>query len=217
MPAQRQITPRGLYAVTPEVPDREQLVSFAKRALAGGAVLLQYRDKQSDAAERLARATALRQICSAAGVPLIVNDSIEVALSVGAGGVHLGADDGEPAMARRRLGKNAIIGVSCYADLECAERALAAGADYVAFGAAFASPTKPNARPVSLPTIAEACRRFPARVAVIGGITAENAAPFVAAGVSLLAVITDLYRAPDLAARARQYQSLFTGSGHDHA
>ena len=217
MPVQRPFPIRGLYAVTPESVDRAQLLAFAKQALAGGAVLLQYRDKGADSAERLARAAELRQLCSAAGVPLIVNDAVDLALAVGADGVDQGADDGDPAAARSRLGDGAIVGVSCYASLERAERALAAGADYLAFGAAFASPTKPAAVPVSLPTIAEACRRFPARVAVIGGITAENAVPLVAAGVSLLAVITDLCAAPDLMARARQYQSLFTGSGHDHA
>ena len=203
--------------MTPEVADRARLMSFVEQVLAGGAVLLQYRDKRSDAAERLVLAGELQRICSAAGVPMIVNDSVDLALAVGAAGVHLGADDGDPAEARRRLGDDAIIGVSCYGSLEQAGRALVGGADYAAFGAAFASPTKPGAVPVSLPTIAEACRRFPARIAAIGGITVDNAGPLVAAGVSLLAVITDLSAAPDISSRARQYQSLFTGSNHAHA
>lgn len=209
--------PRGLYAISPETRDRSLLFAQAAQALAGGAVIFQYRDKISSAAEKLARAKALRDLCAVAQAPFIVNDSVELALATGADGVHLGAEDGSIEAARVRLGPGAIIGVSCYANLARADEAVAAGANYVAFGAAFPSATKPGAPQVSLPLIVEACRRLPVPVAAIGGITVDNAPLLVAAGVALLAVVNDLFSAPDISIRARQFSNLFTGSSHEHA
>jgi thiamine-phosphate pyrophosphorylase len=217
MPSETPIRLRGLYAVSPELAARVRLLAAAEQVLAGGAALFQYRDKCSAAAEKLVRAQALRRLCNAAGVPLIINDSVDLAAAVAADGVHLGAEDSEVAAARARLGPRAIIGVSCYASLARAEQAIAAGANYVAFGAAFPSASKPGAPPVSLPLIAEACRRLPVPVAAIGGITADNARVLVDVGVSLLAVINDVFSAPDVAARARQFMNLYTGSSHEHA
>jgi len=191
---------RGLYAITP--PD----LSGVEAALASGALCaLQYRAKDADALARRREAEALLARCRAHGVPLIVNDDLELALAIGADGVHLGRDDGDLAAARARL-PGRLLGASCYDQAELAERAVAAGADYVAFGSVFPSPTKPGAvraplalfgRPLGVPRVA------------IGGITLDNARQVIAAGADCVAVITDLFGAPDVGARARQYGRLF--------
>jgi thiamine-phosphate pyrophosphorylase len=147
------------------------------------------------------------RLCREFSVPVIVNDDVELALEVEADGVHLGRDDGDLAAARRRLGKR-LLGASCYNDLSLARAAVAAGADYVAFGSVFASTTKPAAVRAPLTLFKEASG-LGVPLAAIGGITLENAAALVAAGASLLAVISDLFDAPDIRARARQYGKLF--------
>jgi len=187
---------RGLYAITPEGPG---LVEKVRAALEGGIALLQYRRKSGTPAE----ADAVIQLGKEFGIPVIVNDDVELALR--ADGAHLGRDDGDLSAARKKL-KGKILGASCYDRLELARAAVAAGADYVAFGSVFASPTKPGAvrAPLSL---------FEHDLGVpkcaIGGITLENAPQLIAAGADLLAVITDLFDAPDISARARAYGKLF--------
>lgn len=191
---------RGLYAITPGDLGR------VAAALASGALCaLQYRSKSAHAAQRLREARMLAQLCRAQGVPLIVNDDVELALAVDAQGVHLGRDDAGIAAARARL-PGRLIGASCYDRLELAERAVAAGADYVAFGSVFASATKPGA--VRAPLALFAHDLGVPKVA-IGGITAENAAQLRAAGADAVAVIADLFEAPDVAARAREYAKVF--------
>jgi thiamine-phosphate pyrophosphorylase len=191
---------RGLYAITPEGPGLEAKV---RAALQGGVAALQYRRKKGDAAEAKRIAALAREF----GVPFIVNDSVEIALETDADGAHLGRDDGDLAQARERLGGR-ILGASCYGELGAARDAVAAGADYVAFGSVFPSATKPNAVRAPLSLFREA-RSLGVPLAAIGGITLENAPALVAAGADLLAVITDLFEAPDVAARARQYRKLF--------
>ncbi len=191
---------RGLYAITP--PD----LSRVEAALASGALCaLQYRAKDADAPRRLREARHLSRLCRAHGVPLIVNDDVELALAVDAAGVHLGRDDGDLAAARARL-PGRLLGASCYDRPELARRAVAAGADYVAFGSVFDSPTKPAA--VRAPLALFALDVGVPKVA-IGGITLDNAPRVLAAGADCLAVITDLFDAPDVAARAREYGRLF--------
>ncbi|HWI97770.1 MAG TPA: thiamine phosphate synthase [Burkholderiales bacterium] len=189
---------RGLYAVTPEVSDAVEKVRLA---LEGGVALLQYRRKRRD----LAEARAVAALARRHGVPLIVNDDVELALELDADGVHLGRDDGDLRTARRRLGGR-ILGASCYDDPELARRAVEAGADYVAFGSVFASTTKPAA--VRAP-FALFATRFGVPLCAIGGITLANAPQVIAAGADLLAVVSDLFDAPDIRARAGQYQGLF--------
>jgi thiamine-phosphate pyrophosphorylase len=191
---------RGLYAITPE--DISRVVD----AVASGALCaLQYRNKSAPAAQRIGEARALAQLCRRHGVPLIINDDLELALEVGAEGLHLGIEDGDLAAARARL-PGRILGASCYDRLELARRAVAAGADYVAFGSVFASPTKPGA--VRAPLALFGHDLGVAKVA-IGGITAENAPQLVAAGADAVAVLSDLFDAPDVAARAREYAKVF--------
>lgn len=202
---------RGLYAVTPDGLAAGTLLAQVDAALAGGVRWLQFRDKSADSGQRLALATALQARCAVVGARLIINDDVDLALAVDAAGVHLGADDGDLAAARHRLGPQRILGATCYADLARAERAAAAGVDYLAFGAVYPSPTKPAAVHAPLALLREARERFGLPLAAIGGITLDNAAPVVAAGADLLAVISDLFQAPDITARARHFQQLFTG------
>jgi thiamine-phosphate pyrophosphorylase len=200
--------PPGLYALTPDEPDTSVLVAKVRAAIAGGAAAVQYRNKPADPALRGEQARALVALCRAAGVPLLVNDDVELALAVDASGVHLGRDDGDLAPARRHLGSGRLLGASCYDRLELAERAVAAGVDYVAFGSMFASPTKPAAVRAPLALLG-AARRLGVPVVAIGGITLENAPEAIAAGADALAIITALFDAGDIAARARAFSEIF--------
>jgi thiamine-phosphate pyrophosphorylase len=200
---------RGLYAVTPDTGDSAWLSTRVEAILAGGARVVQYRNKTLGTQERLAQAHALRQLTRSRGVVLLVNDDVDLARQVDANGVHLGRDDATVRDARRVLGAERLIGVSCYDRIELAERALAEGADYVAFGSAFPSTTKPGAVHAPLTLYAEAKRRLRCPVVAIGGIRPDNAAALVRAGVDALAVISALFDAADpraaAAALARWY------------
>jgi len=206
---------RGLYAITPDIPaetpdsaDR-RLIAQVTQAITGGARLIQYRAKGLDAARRRAQAAALARLCDATGIPLIINDDLELALTVGAAGVHLGRDDGDPAAARRRLGAGAIIGVSCYDSLDLALTAAASGASYVAFGSFFPSTIKPRAARPTPNLLTQARARIAVPLVAIGGITPQNARLLIAAGADLLAVITGVFAAPDVAAAARAFSQPF--------
>ena len=203
----RAILARGLYLVTPDEPDCDRLLARTRPLLAHAACL-QYRNKRASDSERRRQADGLRALCSDAGVPLIVNDDAALAAAVGADGVHLGEHDGAIATARALLGNDAIIGVSCYDDAGLAKNAAAQGADYVAFGAFFPSPTKPAARRASLELLHRARALDVPRVA-IGGITPDNAPLLVAAGADMVAVISGVFDAPDPIAAARAYAACF--------
>lgn len=203
----------GLYAITPEDLHTPRLTALVGSALEGGVRLVQYRNKSTTPEIRHSQATELLRLCRARGAHLIINDDLALALALGADGVHLGQDDGDVSAARAALGPDKLLGVSCYADLGCAASASAAGADYVAFGSMYPSTTKPDAPPAPLTLLGEARRRYGLPVAAIGGITLANAAQTIAAGADLLAVVNDLFGtadAPAIAARAREYQRLFS-------
>ncbi|HTP62457.1 MAG TPA: thiamine phosphate synthase [Burkholderiales bacterium] len=195
---------RGLYAIAPESGDSEVLLRQVAQALEGGIACFQYRRK---ARQNAREALALAALCRASGVPFIVNDDVDIALTAGADGVHLGRDDGDVATARLKL-KEKLLGVSCYDSLAAARRAVEAGADYIAFGSMFASPTKPGAVRAPLSLFSEA-RALGVPLVAIGGITLENAPQVLAAGADALAVISDLFDAADIAGRARAYGKLF--------
>ena len=199
---------RGLYAVTDGRRGAARHHAVAS-ALRGGAALVQYRDKSDEWERRRHEAAALVALCRRHGVPLIVNDDVELALEVGADGVHLGRDDTTPGEARHLLGSKAIIGVSCYNDLERASHFHEEGVDYLAFGAFFPSPTKPNAPRADLDLLAEAHRRFDKPLACIGGITLEQAPALVQSGASLVAVISGLFGADDIEGTAARFAALF--------
>lgn len=196
---------RGLYAITPDSADTGALARKVEQALKAGVAMLQYRNKMISKDKRLLQAKELAPLARGYGVPFIVNDDVEIALVVGANGVHIGKDDGDLALARSKLAGK-ILGVSCYDDLAKAKAAVRAGADYVAFGAVFPSPTKPDAvrAPLSLFQ-----NDLGVPLCAIGGVTLENAPALIAAGADLLAVISDLFDAPDIGERASQYRRLF--------
>ncbi|WP_020650604.1 thiamine phosphate synthase [Solimonas variicoloris] len=198
---------KGLYAITPEALVRapERLLPAVAAAIAGGARLIQYRDKWNAPDERLRLARALAQCCRAGGALLIVNDDAELAAAAGAHGAHLGAGDGSLAAARARLGPQAILGATCGDSLDRARAAVAAGADYVAFGRLFPSRTKPDAPPAQLATLTAARRALTVPICGIGGITPANAGAVRAAGAELIAAIDGVFGADDVAAAARAY------------
>jgi len=199
---------RGLYAITPELADSDTLLQHAARALEGGIAALQYRSKHSSGERRSRQAIALAAMCRGRGVPFIVNDDVALALESGADGVHLGRNDGALAAARAKLGGR-LLGASCYDSLSAARAAVAAGADYIAFGSVFPSSTKPAAVRAPLTLFGDA-RTLGVPLVAIGGITLHNAPQLLVAGADSLAVISDLFEATDIAEKARAYGKLFS-------
>jgi len=197
----------GLYAITqPDNKTTDTLLEEVAAAIRGGAVIVQYRDKNP--IDAVATAAKLLELCRQHTVPLIINDNIELAASIGADGVHLGQTDGNIAQARKQLGQNAIIGVSCYNSLELAITAETEGANYVAFGRFFPSTSKPLAAPAQLQTLHQAKAKLNVPIVAIGGILPESGQSLLKAGADLLAVIGGLFdHEPEQSARA--YQELF--------
>ncbi|WP_257900422.1 thiamine phosphate synthase [Marinobacter sp. F4206] len=201
----------GLYAITDsQLTSPATLIPSVEAALRGGAVLVQYREKSAPTTERLRQALDLQAVCANAGVPLLINDDVDLARRSGAAGVHLGQTDDTLASARHLLGENAIIGITCHADLELARIAYHAGADYLAFGRFYTSGTKPDA-PAAAPTVLTEARQFGRPVTAIGGITAENGEPLIRAGADMLAVVGGLFGGTpdDIERRARTFTRLF--------
>ena len=200
----------GLYAITDSslIPGGE-LADRVARAIAGGAAIIQYRDKQSTANARLHAAGALSELCRQHDIPLIINDDVELAATVGAAGVHLGKTDASVDQARNRLGAKAIIGVSCYNELERATAAAKAGANYVAFGRFFPSRSKPVAVAAEPALLQQARQLIELPIVAIGGITPDNGGLLLAAGADLLAVIHGVFGQADIQAAAAGYTRLF--------
>ncbi|WP_343587938.1 thiamine phosphate synthase [Pseudomonas sp.] len=202
---------RGLYAITDSQLLAGRFLSHVEAALEGGVCLLQYRDKSDDAARRLREAEGLMKLCERYGTQLIINDDAELAARLGVG-VHLGQTDGPLTPARALLGRQAIIGSTCHASLELAAQAASEGASYVAFGRFFNSVTKPGAPAANIELLEQARAQMKLPIAVIGGITLDNAAPLVAHGADLLAVIHGLFgadSAQEVTRRARAFNALF--------
>lgn len=203
---------RGLYAITDsQLLAEGRLLPWAEAALAGGARLLQYRDKSADPARRLDEASQLKKLCHDYGATLIINDDLPLAAELGVG-LHVGRDDGCLREARAQLGETAIIGATCHADLEFAAQAEAAGASYIAFGRFFQSVTKPGAPQATPVLLEQARRRFTLPIVAIGGVTLHNAPQLIGAGASMLAVVNGLFAAPtasEVERRARGFTELF--------
>jgi len=201
---------RGLYAITDSQLLAGKFLAYVEAALEGGVTLLQYRDKSSDEARRLREAEALRNLCERYKTQLIINDDAELAARLGVG-VHLGQTDGPLGPVRALLGHQAIVGATCHASLELAEQAAREGASYVAFGRFFNSNTKPGAPSANLELLGQAHLKLHIPVCAIGGITLDNAAPLVAHGVDLLAVVHGLFGADstgEVTRRARAFNDL---------
>ena len=205
----------GLYAITPDLLDTDVLVRLVNAAIDGGAGLVQYRNKIADEATRVAQARRVAALCRARGVPLIVNDHAALADAIDGAGLHVGADDhadvAELKTLRERLGPQRILGVSCYRSLDLARAAVAAGADYVAFGSVFPSTTKPHAPPAPLALFA-AARALGTSTVGIGGITRGNIASLMQAGADAAAVIGDLFGSGDPARVEAQARALVAAS-----
>lgn len=199
----------GLYAISPQCADTAVLLDQVRLALEGGAQLVQYRDKSNDVALRFEQASELRALCREFGVALIVNDDLRLASLMDADGVHLGREDGSLREARLILGPGKIVGVSCYNDLQLAIAAQQGGADYVAFGSFFASPTKPGAVSAPFDLLRQARHELSVPLVAIGGITRANASLLVAAGADALAVISAVFGSPDIRDAAAGFSELF--------
>lgn len=197
-----------LYVITDAKLSRGRShLEVIRAAIAGGATVVQYREKEGTTRQLIEEARALRELTRQAGVPLIVNDRVDIALAVDADGVHVGQDD-MPAPLARKLMAGKIVGVSA-TNPEEAWQAERDGADYIGAGPIFATPTKPDAAPpIGLEGLAEICRRVSIPVVAIGGINEENAAAVIKAGADGVAVVSAIVAAPDVEAAARRLREV---------
>jgi thiamine-phosphate pyrophosphorylase len=200
----------GLYAITDEkLIAEDRFDRIIESALQGGTRIIQYRDKSADQQKRLQQARVLRSLCERYQAICIINDDIELASEVNAHGIHLGKDDVSLKQARQMLGKDAIIGVSCYNELALALEAEKNSADYVAFGAIFSSPTKPHAAQAGLEIIIQAKQQLTIPVCTIGGITDKNIDLVIQSGADMAAVISGLFSHDDIELSARNLSQQF--------
>ena len=199
---------KGLYAITPDMADTDLLLQKVEAALQGGINVLQYRNKAASHKLQTQQARAILPLCRQYNVPLIINDSVKLCLTLDADGVHLGADDGNLSEVRVRIGNDKILGASCYNRFDLALEAQQAGANYVAFGACFASSTKPNAPVAGLDLFTRAKTELNIPSVAIGGITLQNASQVLQAGANAIAVINDIFNAEDIKLAATQFIAL---------
>ncbi|SFP44547.1 thiamine-phosphate diphosphorylase [Nitrosomonas cryotolerans] len=199
----------GLYAITPNQIDTEGLLIMTEQALAGGVRLIQYRNKAAGTELLREQAHALAHLCQKYSVPLIINDHLGLAIEVKAAGLHIGQTDISIREARYWLGKRKIIGASCYNCLDLAIRAEVQGFDYVAFGAFYASVTKPEAVPASIDLLHQAKKRLLTPVVAIGGINLINAEILIKNGSNAIAVCSTLFCAQNIQSTAKQFSRLF--------
>lgn len=207
---------QGLYVITPDTLDAVEVVSVqVAKAIRGGAVMVQYRDKLHRGTELTKRIEKARGACKLAGIPFILNDDPLLAKLSDADGVHIGEHDTSIEEARRVLGKTKIIGVSCYDSLALADNAQSMGANYVAFGSFFPSRTKPRARRASIALLQQAKLRLSIPIVAIGGIKPTNAMALIGAGADMVAVVDGVFGQADPERAARSYSRLF--QAHKHA
>lgn len=198
---------KGVYAITPDTDDTAWLLRQTASALRAGVLAVQYRHKTAPAALRLTQARQLATLCRSHAVPLLINDHWDVALEVGAQGVHLGQDDLGVEQARQQLPPGTWVGASCYGSWSRALDMHAQGADYLAFGSFHPSRTKPTAMPADA-AILERARALGVPVVAIGGIEPANAQPLLRAGADWLAVCHCVFAAPEPGAVIRRFQEL---------
>ena len=200
---------RGLYLVTPNWDDTDRVLDVSEQALQEGVALLLYRHKHADAALRREQAGALLLLARKYGVPFIVNDFIDLCQELDADGVHVGGTDISVAEARARLGKQKLVGASCYGDLQLAHKAQEEGASYMAFGGFYPSLVKQYPVTTDPDIVLQAKREIALPCVVIGGMTPENAAPLAARGADLVAAISSVYLADDVTISVREFNKLF--------
>lgn len=178
------------------------LLDCVREALEGGVTLVQYRAKTASSAEMYAEALQLKALCDSFNVPLIINDRLDIAMAVGAAGVHLGQDDLPCAAARRILGEDYLIGVSAHNPAE-AKAALQSGADYLGCGAVFGTATKADVKKLGTEGLEAICKAKELPVVGIGGVTADNYREVRAAGADGAAIVSGILAQPDIRATVR--------------
>lgn len=178
------------------------LIDCVRKALDGGVTLVQYRAKTASSAEMYAEALQLKALCDSFNVPLIINDRLDIAMAVGAAGVHLGQDDLPCAAARKILGEDYLIGVSAHNPAE-AKAALQSGADYLGCGAVFGTATKADVKKLGTDGLAAICKAKGLPVVGIGGVTADNYREVRAAGADGAAIVSGILAQPDIRATVR--------------
>lgn len=178
------------------------LIDCVREALEGGVTLVQYRAKTASSAEMYAEALQLKALCDSFNVPLIINDRLDIAMAVGAAGVHLGQDDLPCAAARKLLGEDYIIGVSAHNPAE-AKAALESGADYLGCGAVFGTATKADVKKLGTEGLAAICKAKDLPVVGIGGVTADNYREVRAAGADGAAIVSGILAQPDIRATVK--------------
>ena len=200
---------KGLYAITPDSADLNTLIQKTQWAIEGGAFMVQYRSKILNRDVKMQQCAAILRLCREYEIPCIVNDDVDMCRILEADGVHLGEKDDNIAEVRHILGENAIIGSSCYDQLDRAKSAQKEGASYVAFGAMFPTSTKPNAPRATLALLKEAKREIQIPIVAIGGITVNNAHDVIKTGIDAIAVITSLYDAKTIKETAETFVKMF--------
>lgn len=178
------------------------LIDCVRKALDGGVTLVQYRAKTASSAEMYAEALQLKALCDSFNVPLIINDRLDIAMAVGAAGVHLGQDDLPCAAARKILGEDYIIGVSAHNPAE-AKAALQSGADYLGCGAVFGTATKADVKKLGTEGLTAICREKELPVVGIGGVTADNYREVRVAGADGAAIVSGILAQPDIRTTVR--------------
>jgi thiamine-phosphate pyrophosphorylase len=200
---------KGLYAITPDMADLNTLIQKTQLAIEGGAFMVQYRSKIHDRDVKMQQCAAILRLCHEYKIPCIVNDDVDMCRILEADGVHLGEKDDNIADVRRILGEDAIIGSSCYDQLNRAKQAQNEGASYVAFGAMFETLTKPNAPRATLELLREAKSQIKIPVVAIGGITMNNAHDVIETGIDAIAVINSLFEAKTIKETAETFSKMF--------
>lgn len=200
----------GLYVITPDEPDTNKLSAMVLATLKGGARLVQYRAKTINKAQQFLQAEVIKELCDRYNSYLIINDNIELCIHLDAFGVHLGKDDGMIETARKIIGTEKVIGVSCYNSLDRVRLVKDSGADYLALGAFFNTCTKPKARKVSLNIFKKARVQTQLPIVAIGGITLENAPSLISEGIKTIAVIKSLFMSDNIEATTRQFINLLS-------
>ncbi len=206
----RQLQLRGLNVITDQyLMPRDRFVAMVEAAVQNGANIVQLREKHTPPEEVAQLGQALLPVTRRYGALLLINDDPEVAHAIGADGVHVGREDATVPEARALLGPDAIIGVTCYGQIERAVSAVEEGADYVAFGTPFHSPTKGTQGKTPLTMYRDVKRHVAVPVFAIGGINVGNAQQIRDAGADAISVISGVFGAPDVGAAAKTLADLF--------